>query len=66
MTTVNQQKEMFYSAAILSNIAMLANKVGKSYDFKYLETCADSELRQLQDNLIEDYSRKVGTLQDKQ
>ena len=39
MTTVNQQKEMFYSAAILSNIAMLAAKVGRTYDFEYLTTC---------------------------
>jgi phosphoenolpyruvate carboxylase len=59
MTTVNQQKEMFYSAAILSNIEMLAAKVGRTYDFKYLTTCEDSELRDLQDNLIEEYNRKV-------
>jgi len=59
MTTVNQQKEMFYSAAILSNIAMLAEKVGRTYDFKYLKTCEDRELRDLQDNLIEQYNRKV-------
>jgi hypothetical protein len=59
MTTVNQQKEMFYSAAILSNITMLAEKVGRTYDFDYLTTCEDSELRDLQDNLIEQYNRKV-------
>jgi len=59
MTTVNQQKEMFYSAAILSNIAMLAAKVGRTYDFDYLTTCEDGELRDLQDNLIEQYNRKV-------
>jgi len=61
MTTVNQQKEMFYSAAILSNIAMLAAKVGRTYDFKYLTNCEDSELRDLQDNLIERYNRKVAS-----
>ena len=61
MTSVNQQKEMFYSAAILSNIAMLAEKVGRTYDFDYLTTCEDSELRDLQDNLIERYNRKVAS-----
>ena len=59
MTTVNQQKQMFYNAAILSNIAMLAEKVGRTYDFDYLTTCEDNELRDLQDNLIEQYNRKV-------
>lgn len=62
MTTVNQQKEMFYSAAILSNIEMLASKVGRTYDFKYLTTCKDSDLRDLQDNLIEQYNTKVAKL----
>ena len=59
MTTGNQQREMFYSAAILSNITMLAEKVVRTYDFDYLTTCQDSELRDLQDNLIEEYNRKV-------
>ena len=52
---------MFYSAAILSNITMLAEKVGRTYDFKYLTNCEDSELRDLQDNLIERYNRKVAS-----
>jgi len=59
MTTVNQQKEMFYSSAILSNIAALAQKVGIEYDFKHLATCDDSELRDLQDNLIDQYNAKI-------
>jgi len=62
MTTVNQQKEMFYNAAILSNITMLADKVGRHYDFKYLSNCEESELRELQDNLVEQYNMKIAKL----
>ena len=62
MTTVNQQKEMFYSAAILSNIATLAEKIGRKYDFNHLTTCEESELRDLQDNLIEQYNTNVAKL----
>jgi len=57
MTTVNEQKRMFYNAGLLANITMLANRVGRVLDFDYLQTCEDDELRQLQDNLIEDYNR---------
>ena len=52
MTTVN-----VYNAGLLANITMLANRVGRVLDFDYLQTCEEKELRQLQDNLIEDYNR---------
>ena len=56
MTTVNQQETMFYNAGIMANITMLAEKTKRALDFKYLMTCDQAELRQLQDNLIEDYN----------
>ena len=56
MTTVNQQKAMFYNAGLMSNITMLAERVKRTLDFKYLQTCDETELRQLQDNLIEQYN----------
>ena len=59
MTTVKQQENMFYNAGLMSNLTMLADKVGRVLDFKYLETCEEEELRQLQDNLIEDYNAKL-------
>ena len=59
MTTVNQQKAMFYNAGLMANLTMLAAKVGKELDLDYLSTCDESELRQLQDNLIERYNSKL-------
>ena len=56
MTTINQQKAMFYNAGLMSNITMLAERVKRTLDFKYLVTCDETELRQLQDNLIEQYN----------
>ena len=56
MTTVNQQKAMFYNAGLMANITMLAERVKRTLDFKYLQTCEETELRQLQDNLIEQYN----------
>ena len=56
MTTVNQQETMFYNAGIMANITMLAEKTNRVLDFQYLMTCDQAELRQLQDNLIEDYN----------
>ena len=56
MTTVKQQKTMFYDAGLMANITMLAERVKRTLDFKYLETCEVGELRQLQDNLIEQYN----------
>ena len=56
MTTVNQQKTMFYNAGLMANITMLSKRVNRTLDFKYLETCEETELRQLQDNLVEQYN----------
>ena len=56
MTTVNQQKTMFYNAGLMANITMLSERVNRTLDFKYLETCDETELRQLQDNLVEQYN----------
>lgn len=50
---------MFYNAGLMSNLTMLADKVGRVLDFKYLETCKEEELRQLQDNLIEAYNSRL-------
>ena len=47
---------MFYNAGLMSNITMLAERVKRTLDFKYLVTCDETELRQLQDNLIEQYN----------
>ena len=59
MTTVSQQKQMFYAASLFSNIQMLADRVGQKFDFKYLQKLEESELRKLQDNLIEQYNQTV-------
>jgi len=59
MTTVNQQKSMFYNAGLMANITMLAEKTKRILDFKYLMTCDETELRQLQENLIEDYNLRL-------
>lgn len=59
MTTANQQKTMFYNAGLMANLTLLASKVGRVLDFKHLETCGEEELRQLQDNLIEDYNLRL-------
>ena len=56
MTTVNQQKTMFYNAGLMANITMLSERVNRTLDFKYLETCDETVLRQLQDNLVEQYN----------
>ena len=56
MTTINQQKAMFYNAGLMANITILSERVKRTLDFKYLETCDETELRQLQDNLIEQYN----------
>ena len=50
---------MFYDAGLMANITMLAEKINRVLDFKYLMTCDESELRQLQDNLIEDYNLRL-------
>lgn len=59
MNTVNQQESMFYNSALITSITMLAEKTNRILDFKYLMTCDESELRQLQDNLIEDYNLRL-------
>lgn len=59
MTTVNQQKTMFYNAGLMANLKMLADKLNRELDFEHLATCDESELLQLQDNLIEDYNAKL-------
>ncbi len=43
------------------NCTMLASKIGRVLDLKYLESddCAEQEIRALQDILIEDYNRKI-------
>ena len=59
MKTIDQQKTMFYNAGLMANITMLAEKTKRILDFKYLMTCDETELRQLQDNLIEDYNLRL-------
>jgi hypothetical protein len=59
MTTVNQQKTMFYNAGLMANLTILATHVGLELDFAYLSTCGECELRQMQDNLIEKYNAKL-------
>lgn len=50
---------MFYNAGLMANITMLAEKTKRILDFKYLMTCDETELRQLQENLIEDYNLRL-------
>ena len=43
------------------NCTLLASKIGRVLDLKYLESddCDEQEIRALQDILIEDYNRKL-------
>jgi len=47
--------------SVYINCTIIAEKIGRVLDKKYLqsEDCSETELRQLQDILIEDYNRKL-------
>jgi phosphoserine phosphatase len=47
--------------SVLSNITMLAEKLNRTLDLDYLfsNKCSLEETRDLQDNLIEAYNRKL-------
>ena len=59
MTTVNDQKRMFRNAAIISNIMIMAARVNRELDEKYLNTCGYDELSDCQQNLIEAWNAQL-------
>ena len=54
-TSVNQLRK----SGLIANIATLANKVNAKIDCNDLNNCGEIELRQLQDNLIEQYNQII-------
>ena len=54
-TSVNQLRK----SGLIANIATLANKVSAKIDCNDLNNCGEIELRQLQDNLIQQYNEKL-------
>jgi len=53
--SVNQLRKF----GLIANIATLANKVSSKIDCNDLNNCNETELRQLQDNLIEQYNQII-------
>ena len=53
--SVNQLRK----SGLIANITTLANKVDAKIDCNNLNNCGEIELRQLQDNLIEQYNEKI-------
>ena len=57
-------KEMTYSKqSVYNNCVLLASKVGRVLDLKYLQSndCEEQEVRDLQDILVEDYNKRLET-----
>ena len=52
-TSINEYRKF----GLIANIATLANKVSVKIDCNDLNNCGETELRQLQDNLIEQYNQ---------
>jgi len=53
--SVNQLRK----SGLIANITTLANKVDAKIDCNDLSNCGETELRQLQDNLIEQYNQII-------
>ena len=53
--SVNQLRK----SGLIANITTLANKVNAKIDCNDLNNCGEIELRQLQDNLIEQYNQII-------
>ncbi len=51
--SVNQLRK----SRLIANITTLANKVDAKIDCNDLSNCGETELRQLQDNLIQQYNQ---------
>ena len=49
----------YRKSGLIANIATLANKVNAKIDCNDLNNCGEIELRQLQDNLIEQYNQMI-------
>ena len=49
----------YRKSGLIANIATLANKVNAKIDCNDLNNCGEIELRQLQDNLIQQYNEKL-------
>ena len=59
MTTIGDQNRMFYNSTLVSNIQMLAKKIGQDLNFNDLNNCEEEKLRDIQDNLIAKYNSKL-------
>ena len=54
-TSINELRK----CGLIANITTLANKVNAKIDCNDLNNCGEIELRQLQDNLIQQYNEKI-------
>ena len=54
-TSINEYRKF----GLIANITTLANKVDAKIDCNDLNNCGETKLRQLQDNLIQQYNEKI-------
>jgi hypothetical protein len=54
-TSINEYRKF----GLIANITTLANKVDAKIDCNDLNNCGETELRQLQDNLIQQYNQII-------
>jgi hypothetical protein len=54
-TSINEYRK----SGLIANITTLANKVDAKIDCNDLNNCGETELSQLQDNLIQQYNEKI-------
>jgi len=56
---MNISANQLRKSGLIANIATLANKVDAKIDCNDLSNYGETELRQLQDNLIQQYNEKI-------
>ena len=54
-TSINEYRKF----GLIANITTLANKINAKIDCNDLNNCGETELRQLQDNLIQQYNQII-------
>jgi len=56
MKAEQYQNQMVRISGLIANLLMLADKIGRQLDINHLHSLNEEELRQLQDNFIEQYN----------
>tara|TARA_B110000003_G_scaffold269137_2_gene299702 strand:+ start:1697 stop:1945 length:249 start_codon:yes stop_codon:yes gene_type:complete len=56
MTAEQYQNQMVRISVLIANLSMLADKIGRQLDINHLHSISEEELKQMQDNLIEQYN----------